>query len=152
MKTTRRSFIQTLGSAFALTFAGGAFASNVTGQTKPDGDLFEIPAEAYTNPLSSMTAKQFDSYIGHSFTAVSQQGQTIHLVLTEVNLLERQPNTLRGYYGDSYSLIFEGPDRVLLTQGTYEMNTDGLSSFSALLVPTGRRQRQYELIVNRITR
>ena len=152
MKTTRRSFIQTLGSAFALTFAGGGALTTAFGQKKPDGELFEIPGDAYSSPLFSMTAKQFESYIGHAFTAVSEQGQTIHLVLTEVNLLERQSNTLRGYYGDSYSLIFEGPDRVLLSQGTYAINTDGLSGFTALIVPTGRRQRQYELIVNRITR
>ena len=152
MKTTRRSFIQTLGSAFALTFAGGGVVSTAFGQKKPGGELFEIPAEAYSSPLFSMTAKQFESYIGHAFTAVSEQGQTIHLVLTEVNQLERQSNTLRGYYGDSYSLIFEGPERVLLLQGTYEMHADGLAGFAALLVPTGRRQRQYELIVNRITR
>ena len=152
MKTTRRSFIQTLGSAFALTFAGGALVSDAFGQKKAAGELFEIPAEAYSNPLYSMTAKQFESYIGHSFTAVSEQGQTVSLVLTEVNRLERQQNTLQGYYGESYSLIFEGPDRVLLSQGSYEMNTDGLSGFSALVVPTGRRLRQYEVIVNRITR
>lgn len=150
METTRRNFIQTAGWAAALLFAGGF--GRAFGQKNGGGDLFEIPAEAYSSPIFSMSAKQLEPYIGSFFAMTSEDGRTIRLVLTEVNQLERSANTIRGYYGDTLSMIFEGPERHILVQGTYEVSGDGLSPFTALVVPTGRRQRQYELIINRVTR
>jgi hypothetical protein len=69
-----------------------------------------------------------------------------------VNSLEYQRNTINGYYGESFSLIFEAAPKTKLPQGRYEMTTDGLPGFTALVVPTGRRQRQFEIVINRITR
>jgi hypothetical protein len=37
-----------------------------------------------------------------------------------------------------------------LDQGVYSMRAAGLDEFSALLVPTGRRAKEYEMIVNHL--
>ena len=151
MQLTRRGFIHTLGSAAAIFAAGGKLGS-AFGQSK-DGDvLFPIPVEVYSDPLFSMTAKQFETFLGHVFTATSEDGESIALTLTEVNPLELLQNTTRGYYGEVFSLIFEGSKRQTLLQGRYQMMVDGLAVFSALVVPTGRAQRQYEVIINRLGR
>ena len=150
MHTTRRDFLRVAGTAGMLATTGG-FGS-LFGQQRKTADLFPLPAEVYSQPLYSMTSKQFEQLIGRTFAALSASGRENRLVLTEVNRLERMQNTVGGYYGECYSLIFETSAKVRVTQDVYEMRADGLESFSALLVPTGRRQRQFEIIVNHLTR
>ena len=151
MEITRRSFINSIGVATAFSVAG-VNLTTVLAQKKNRDGLFLIPPEVYSEPLYSMTAKQFEVYIGNLFTVTDRDGRSVQLVLTEVNVLDQSGNTIRGYYGECFSLIFEGAGRRGLDQNTYEMRTDGLANFDALLVPTGRAQRQYEVIANRVTR
>ena len=148
MQITRRYFLNALSAAAALYAVSPVFGQS----NKHKAELFELPAEAYSDPLFSMTAKQFESFIGRTFTARDIDGVAVQFVLTEVNKLERSQNVLRGYYGECFSLIFTAPERVSIRQDPYEMRTDGLGIFSALIVPTGRHQREYEIIVNHITR
>ena len=150
MQITRRNFIQTLGSAGVFIAAGGATA--VFSQRRVRTDLFPIPAEVYSEPLYSMTANQFEPLIGQAFSATAADGVTAELVLAEVNRLELQANTLRGYYGEVFSLVFEGSRRERLAQDSYEIHVDGLPNFTALVVPTGRVRRKYEIIINHLTR
>ena len=150
MQITRRNFIQSAGCVTALVVAGNLIPSTFA-QRRGDA-LYPIPPEVYSEPLFSMTADQFKSLIGRSFTAHAEEQRDVSLVLMEVNPLEYQQNIIRGYYGESFSLIFEAQGKTKLPQGRYEMTTDGLSGFTALIVPTGRRQRQFEIVVNRITR
>ena len=150
MHTTRRNFLKVAGTAGMLATTGG-FGS-LFGQQQKTVDLFPLPAEVYSQPLYSMTSKQFETRIGRAFTALSETGRANRLVLTEVNRLERMQNSVGGYYGECYSLIFESSAKVRLTQDVYEMRTDGLESFSALLVPTGRGPREFEIIVNHLAR
>lgn len=151
MQITRRSFINSLSAATALTAAFGSLTA-VFPQEKSLGELFPLPPEVYSEAIYSMTAKQFKGFIGHSFTVSDRSGRSVKLVLTEVNILERSGNTLRGYYGECYSLIFEGRQRQAFAQDTYTFEADSLGRFDALVVPTGNAQRQYEVIVNRLTR
>ena len=150
MQITRKNFLQSAGGVAALIVAGniipGAFA-----QRKGDDALYPIPVETYSDPLFSITADQFRSFIGHSFTARADERRDVSVVLTEVNSLEYQQNTINGYYGESFSLIFEAPQRTKLPQDRYKMTSDGLPDFTALVVPTGLRQRQFEIVINRIT-
>jgi hypothetical protein len=150
MHTTRRNFLRVAGTAGMLATAGG-FGS-LFGQQRKAVDLFPLPAEVYSQPLFSMGSKQFEVLIGRTFTAVSESGRANRLVLTEVNRLERMQNTVGGYYGECYSLIFESSAKVRLTQDVYEIRAEGLESFSALVVPTGRRLREFEIIVNHLAR
>lgn len=149
MHITRRSFIRTAGAAAAVLVSGGAFAGH--GQDRSTS-LFPLPPEIYSDPIFSYTAGQFEALIGTNFTVTLASGRTIVLTLTEVTPLEQQRNTLGGYYGESFSLIFETQQRLKLAQGSYRMTGEGMDLGSVLMVPTGRAQRQYEVVVNRITR
>ena len=148
MYISRRKFLQT-GTVAAFAVAGGL--TSVAGQEKV-GTLFALPAEVYSQALYSMTAKQFRNLIGRNFTAVSGDGRRTAIVLVEVNVLERMANTTSGYYGESFSLIFEGRSKTRLVQDLYELQGDAFDPVSVLLVPTGRASRQYELIINHLTR
>ena len=150
MKITRRQFIHAT-CASAMFISTGSLSAAL-GQKAVSEELFPIPAEAYSEPIFSMTSKQLRAFLGSHFTATPESGKVTRLILTEVNQLERSQNILRGYYGESFSLIFEGEAPRPLGQGVYVMRTSGLDSFSALVVPTGRDRTQYEIIVNHITR
>lgn len=152
MHITRRNFLHNISAAIALTAFGGGL-QNISGQKHETPATFPIPVETYSQPLYSMTAKQFEQYIGREFAAsLPDMGGSINLILTEVNPIDRLPNSTRGYYGESFSLIFENRGKRSLTQGTYDIRAQGLEQFSALLVPTDRLMKRYEMIVNHLTR
>jgi hypothetical protein len=149
MQITRRNFIQTAGVAAALVVSGRAFTAHGQGLTT---DLFPLPAEVYSEPLFSFTATQFEALVGTNFAVTLSGGRTAMLALTEVTRLERPKNTLGGYYGECFSLILESAQRLKLRQGTFQVSGGGLDLGSVLIVPTGRDQKQYEILVNHITR
>ncbi|PYT00797.1 MAG: hypothetical protein DMF63_05685 [Acidobacteria bacterium] len=99
-----------------------------------------------------MNAKQVESFVGKAFAAKLDDGKTLDLVLTEVKNVVRKANTKRGYSGECYSAIFKTRGKESLSQGVYEMRTAGLNEFSALLVPTGRKRTEFELVVNHLKR
>jgi hypothetical protein len=148
---SRRNFVRNVAiGAGALYLTGG---QAVFGQRRQKGSFFPIPPEAYTDLMYSMTAKQLEGYLGRSFIIVSESGKSYEAILTEVNLNEDLRNTSTGVYGESFSLIFEiNNDEVRLVQDVYTVSTPGIQQFSPLIVPTGRRSRQYEVIINHLTR
>ena len=149
MQISRRNFLQ--ATTTAVTFVAASGGLRVLGQ-KLTGDLFPVPPEAYSDPLFSLTSRQAEAMIGTTFTATVPGGRTVRFTLTAVNVLARQGNILRGYYGESFSLIFESQQRVSLRQGVYKMSGDGVDWESVLLVPTGIERRHYEVMINHITR
>lgn len=149
MQITRRQFI-TASCASALVVAGGGLKA--LGQKSLPDDLFPVPPEVYSEPLFSMTSQQLRPFIGNRFTATADGQRTAALILDEVTAIESPQNTLGGYYGECFSLIFTGSERRPLPQGTYTMATPGLEPFSALLVPVDRNRIRYEIIVNHVTR
>lgn len=149
MQVTRRNFLQTIGTAAAVVVSGTGL--NAFGQDLP-GDLFPIPAEAYSDPLFSISARHFEGLLGTTFTVTAAGGRSVRLTLTQVNSLERQANVLRGFYGESFSLIFETQQRLRLSQGIYHVAGSGLDLNTVLLVPTGIERRHYEIIINHVTR
>jgi hypothetical protein len=149
MHITRRKFLQAGSAAAAFVVATGL--NPVAAQERSD-ILFPIPPEVYSQPLYSMSAKQFRDLIGRNFSVVSGDGRVSRIVLVEVNVLERMANSTRGYYGESFSLIFENRGKDRLSQDVYELEGSDIEPVSVLLVPTGRASRQYELIVNHLTR
>lgn len=151
MQITRRNFLHSIGAAGALAVSGGLVPSAFAQQTSRE-HLFPIPPEAYADGLFSVSAKQFRALIGQSFSVASEACDSALLVLTEVNTHERLENALQGYYGDSFSLIFEVRGKRSIPQSTYEITGPGISTLSILLVPTSRRLREYEAVINRLTR
>lgn len=149
MQISRRNFLQTTGAAAAFFVSSGALGA--LGQRK-GGDLFPIPAEAYSEAIFSLTAKQAEAFLGATFTATSAGGRTVRLTLTRVNPIQRESNALRGYYGESFSLIFESQQRLNLSQGIYRLTGGELDLQSVLVVPTGLDRRHYEVVINHLTR
>lgn len=148
MEISRRNFLQTAGVASALILSGGIRA---LGQVKGT-DLFPLPAEVYSEPIFSLTARRAEAFLGKTFTATMASGRTAKLTLMQVNPIQREGNTLRGYYGESFSMIFESPQRLSLDQGVYRLAGSELDMTSILLVPTGLERKQYEVMVNHLTR
>ena len=149
MEINRRKFINVAGVSALIAFGGGLTGS--FGQSA-GRELFPIPADAYADPLLSMTANQLRDFIGHTFTMTREGTRPISAVLAEVNVLEWRANTINGYYGECFSMILDGGARRRLEQGSYVIETAGLRAFSALVVPVGINRTKYEIIVNRLTR
>ena len=149
MQITRRNFLQTCGAVAAVGLTCGELRT--FGQSK-NNELIPIPPEAYSDPFYSLSAKQCELLIGTSFTATSIDGEVFRLVLSEVNPFDVQINNINGYYGESFSLVFEGNERRKLRQGIYEIEGGGFVLSSALIVPTDRLQKRYEVVVNHLTR
>ena len=146
MKITRRNFVQTFGSAAAITVSAGGL-QNVLGNVKAGSG-----EQAASKTLFSMKPSQLKPFVGRVFTATCADGQTAELVLSEVNGVRRGANTGRGYSGECFSVIFNGRGGKRLGQGVYTMRSASLDEFMALIVPTGRRTKEYEVIVNRLKR
>ena len=141
MKFTRRHFVQTLGSAAAITAVNGCLHTAL-GQSGAKAVL--------SQGLFSMKADQARSLIGRSFSLKASDGIIGEMVLAEVNRIHRPANAARGYSGECFSLIFKSRRNRNFDQGIYEMRSEGIDQFSALLVPTGRRRMEYELVINRL--
>lgn len=142
MKVNRRNFVKSIGTAAAITIgAGGSVeALGAAASSRTAGGIF------------SMNANQVRGLVGRTFTVNSASGQKANLVIAEVNGLERKLNTKRGYSGECYSVIFKRNGGEPIAQDIYEMKGAGVAPFAALLVPTGRRQNHYEMIVNKVSR
>jgi hypothetical protein len=142
MKISRRNFVQTLGAAAAITISGGG----VNALAKARSSFLD------SNTLLSMNANEIKGFVGKRFAAKSLDGSTVDLVLAEVTSISRKKNLKRGYTGECFSAIFKSGGDEALSQGVYEMRAAGLNNFSALLVPTGRKRAEFELVVNRLKR
>ena len=150
MQITRRKFINA-ACASAFIVAGGGLTATFGQKDSPD-DLFPVPPEAYSESLFSMTASQLQDYVGSRFTATIEGLRPVTLVLEEVNTVERMANAIRGTYGECFSLVFTGAERRPVQQGTYNITTQGLDPFTALVVPVDRSRLRYEIIINHVTR
>lgn len=149
MKFTRRNFVQALGAAAAITAVDGCL-NTALGRSSTATDLFTTPVGGKLQTLFSLKADQARSLIGRAFVAKTPDGMTAEMVLAEVNKINRRVNSARGYSGECFSLIFKSRRNKGFAQGIYEMQSAGMDQFSALLVPTGRRGREYELVVNHL--
>jgi hypothetical protein len=151
MKFTRRSFIGQL-SLSVLAAASVGSLGGVRGQSALSDDLFLPPAESLSDPLNYLTSKHFEPFISTLFKVNSGSGRDSGLTLVEVRELGRKANGNRGFSGESYSLLFQGPTGRKLGQGRYRVHHDALGDLDLFVVPVGRAAGQYEAIVNRISR
>lgn len=133
----------------ALAF-GAAGRVGLFAQDKRGGqDLFAVPLNAVTDFY--LTSKHFEPLVNTCFEVVTGQ-MGFQLTLKEVAELASKANQFRGYYGESFSLMFEGPRNASLVAGTYEFKHERLGEFSLFVSPVGKSGTDYEVIVNRIRR
>ena len=104
-------------------------------------DLFPVPASAFTDFY--LTHSHFEPLINTSF-----QIGGVQMTLREVTKLAYRSNELRGYYGESFSLLFEGPNGRM--SGIHQLRHPALGEFAFFINSVGERGTSYEIIVNRI--
>ncbi len=148
MKITRRNFVQALGTSMAIAVSGAGMKS-AFGVATSEGVGLNASA---SHGFLKMNAAEMKQFLGRRFLASSVDGRSVELILAEVNDVGRSANSKRGYSGECLSVVFKGRGQDGFAQAVYEMKSAGLDRFSALLVPTGRRSREFEMIVNRLTR
>ena len=147
MKITRRNFVQVFGSAAAMIVSGGGLTS-AFGRAVSKNSLFSSSSKT----LFGMKVSDVELLLGHSFTATAADGTRSELVMTEVNNLVRKANSTRGYSGECFSMIFECLGGKNIQQDVYQVASPEMDEVSAMIVPTTRDNREYEIVVNRVTR
>lgn len=145
---TRRSFIQTCGMAAI----GVGLASGVVGQTRSvssPGELFPIPPESMSDPLTYLTSGQFEPFVGSVFTGVGA-GRGVSFRLRAVNDRSAESGRKGVVTGPDYSLMFETNGRRSLQSGSYVFDHPSLGKFTLLVSPVNLGNAQYEAVINRV--
>ena len=150
MEFSRRNFLKTAGIAGAAIAASGSLTT-IFGQRRKSGDLYAIPGESYNDPLFFKSKADFEGMIGSRFTVSGTGGRPIELTLSAIVDHERKSNAARGFYGESYSLIFDLPRGIRnFQQDVYELRSAQFGASNVLLVPVGLEKRQIELVINHV--
>lgn len=148
MNFSRRSFIGNLG----ITAIGAASFGRIAAfaGSKTDDGLFQVPSSARTDFY--LTSKHFEPLVGTVFEVETSGAASFRLRLTEVLELTNKQNELRGFYGESFSLLFEGGQGSRIEAGMHTFKHDVLGEVSFFVSPVDRNGTSYEVIVNRIRR
>ncbi|MBI5074545.1 MAG: hypothetical protein HZB62_05180 [Nitrospirae bacterium] len=80
------------------------------------------------------------------FRLATGDGRTMDMELVSVSgLLETERQR-------AFSIIFQGPPDMPLSQGTYRMEHDGMEAIDLFIVPVGRSVKglEYEAVFNRL--
>lgn len=80
------------------------------------------------------------------FRLTTGDGRTMYMKLVSVSgLLETEKQR-------SFSIVFQGPPDMPLSQGMYRMEHDGLETIDLFIVPVGRSEKglEYEAVFNRL--
>lgn len=101
-------------------------------------------------PLSALSYAQFAAQRNSKFVVNPAAAIPLELELVETKLHPARGNA-GATSGECFSLVFAGPNRPLLRQGTYTFEHKELGSFSLFIVPiSGDQQRVcYEAVFNR---
>lgn len=150
MTTTRRRFIQNIGMATVAAVSLNSTV-NIFGQSSKTDKLI-LPPETLSDPLNYLMSGHFQSVVDTPVRVYTNRRSYVQLQLIEVKELKREVNENRGYNGESFSLLFQAPQRTKLSQKTYLLSHDNLGEFSLFLAPVGSRGDKYEAIINRIDR
>jgi hypothetical protein len=81
----------------------------------------------------TQTKQHFRPYIGDTFSFPVQGHEALSFELVEVNSLNQQKESLR----EPFNLIFKGPSKPQVPQGTYRLDHDTLGSLVLFMVPVG---------------
>ena len=152
MKLTRRNFIKASGAAAVSAPLLLGSVTSILGQVKGANDLFPIPFESTSDPVNFLTAKYFEPFLNGYMQVQARKARPVWIQLVDVKQLSRPINEERGFKGESFSLLFRGPDERALLSGVYTFQHAALGKFSLFLSPVGQAGDSYEAVVNRIGR
>ena len=92
--------------------------------------------------LNELTYDNVLPHIGSTFR-IDFPERSVELQLTRVDRL-REKHTSKRLLRDSFALIFQGPDDVMLQQGTYPMQHAAIGAQSMFIVPIGKAETGFE--------
>ncbi len=147
---TRRNFIQLFGTT---VIAGLSINSpvNIFGQTRHEGDLFQIPPESLADPVASFTSAHFTPFIDGDFQVRQNASQeTVSLQLIDVEIFQRKANLAKGAVGESFSLVFRGSLPENFAGNRFEFTHPSLGVFTLFLAPVSKERNRYEAIINHL--
>jgi hypothetical protein len=147
---TRRNFIQLFG---ATVVAGLSINSpvNIFGQTRREDDLFPIPPESLSDPVSSFTSAHFTPFINGDFQVRQNDlRETTSLQLIDVEIFQRKANLAKGAIGESFSLVFRGSLPENLAGDRFEFSHPSLGVFTLFLAPVSKERNRYEAVINHL--
>jgi hypothetical protein len=132
MNESRRHLLilgaMTAASATLPLEAFGRIVSQPAASTPPTDNEYQA--------LSTLTAADFQPFVGAVFHPKSQTNAAVRLILAEV----QNPPTLAGtpaVVPQTFALRFKSVSGPLLPQGTYVFVNSGLPPFAMLVVPSG---------------
>lgn len=146
MKVSRRKFLAATPLAFGamLPVNGSAFGktASILGFRNGGGDQ-----------LALLAWDSFFPYVTTNFTFRDPDGRTVELLLTQMNDTRPGGYKTRGDGDECFALVFSGPPRRPLKQGTYSVEHFALGSFTLFITELGikNKRKHYEVIINRIT-
>ena len=103
-------------------------------------------------PLETLTLAKFSGLVNTKFRVFISPTAELPLELVQVS--PDPTSGLGGPQGESFSLIFQGPEEPLLRQGTRPFEHERLGRFDLFIVPIAKEAGmiKYEAVFNRIAR
>ena len=103
-------------------------------------------------PLDTLTLARLTELLNTSFRTFAGHAAEMPLVLAQV--VPGPATNCGGLQYESFSLVFHGPEKPLLPQGTRRFEHDHLGSFDLFIVPIGQEAglTKYEAVFNRLVR
>ncbi len=94
--------------------------------------------------LNSLTKESWSPYLEQEFQLHIENAKPLSMTLVEVTGLGDKPGQTR----EPFSLIFSGPEDLLLDQAIYPLQHEELGSLDIFLVPVGpgREGMHYEAV------
>lgn len=116
------------------------------------GSTFAVPAFARRDGLSRLDWDSFLPYVGTGFAFTDGGGRSVALNLADI-VEYRTPRSKAAADKLSFTLIFRGPSRKGLPEGTYSVEHFALGKFDLFIAPgaTSGKQQAYRAVVNRVS-
>ena len=144
----RRNFVKLAGAAaFGAVMLNGNI--NLFGQQKED---FPLPQTIYSDKSSTFNQQMFEPLTDGIFVFKSDDGSQASMKLIEVVTKENSKNYMTRVQTDSFTLIFEMQDKVVLEDKIYEVSNDTLGDFSMFISTVGKSGKRYQAVFNRVYR
>ena len=142
----RRNFVK-LASAAAL--GGLALSGNINlfGQKKED---FPLPQTIYSDKSLTFSQQMFEPLTDSIFVFKNDDDSVVSMKLVEVITKENSKDYLSRVQTESFMLIFENQDKVVLEDKIYEVSNATLGDFSMFISTVGKSGKRYQAVFNRV--
>ena len=97
---------------------------------------------------ATFTAEEFRQHLGSKFGVRLDTPRPVELELIGVKDYNPQANESAGM--ERFSLFFQGPDDIMLNQGTFTLDHPAMGELMLFIVPIGREPQgfRYEVVFN----